>query len=300
MLAFVGVKLGIRGVWCKKSDDGSTNSFAISFFQAMLSVKNRQPPLTCDQFLNQALAGNPLFPGIMPLCAFAVTTSIPQEWGSVSRNIIDPKDRTIEYFDFESLYSQGVVLLSEVKVDTNFFDKPGEHHIGAMWKHGNMLDPQFSTVLPEYPYPPLPPTCASKSDASAIYYGFDQYLRVFDGSGAVPKGWGLFGRAGIADGGTGTPNFSAWTTQVGIGGDTGLRNRQGKGDRWGIGYNYTGTSSEWGPIPRALFGPRDSQAVELYYRYHLRPFVEITPDVLRQTTKHPRTFELQNFDDEIP
>lgn len=203
----------------------------------------------------------------------------------MSFNVFDPKDRTIEYFDFDSLYSQGVVLLTEVKVDTNFFGKPGEQHIGAVYRHGNMPDLQFSTVPPEYPYPPsnpnppLPPTFASKSDASVIYYGFDQYLRVFDESGAVPKGWGLFGRAGIADGGTGNPNFSAWTTQVGIGGDSVSQHRRSKGDRWGIGYAYTATSKEWGPIPRALFGPRDAQAVELYYRYHLRPSVEITPDV---------------------
>jgi hypothetical protein len=148
-----------------------------------------------------------------------------------------------------------------------------------------MLDLQFSTVPPEYPYPPsnpyppLPPTFASKSDASILYYGFDQYLEVFEGSGAIPRGWGLFGRAGIADGGTGNPNFFAWNAQLGLGGDSLLCERRDKGDRWGVGYNYTATSSEWGPVPTALFGPRADQAVELYYRYHLTPYIQITPDV---------------------
>ena len=89
----------------------------------------------------------------------------------------------------------------------------------------------------------------------------------------------MFGRAGIADGGTGNPNFSAWTAQVGsaatvvcgidrarvIAGVSGITTRPRRA---------SGALS-----PTALFGPRDDQAVEMYYRYHLTPFIEITPDV---------------------
>jgi porin len=89
----------------------------------------------------------------------------------------------------------------------------------------------------------------------------------------------MFGRAGIADGGNGNPSFAAWFTQIGIGGNSPLQNRRRKGDRFGLGYIYTATSSEWGPIPTALLGPRDSQVLEAYYRYHWTPSIQISPDV---------------------
>ena len=52
-----------------------------------------------------------------------------------------------------------------------------------------------------------------------------------------------------------------------------------KGDRFGIGYAYTATSTEYGAIPQFLFGPRDAQNIEMYYRYQLTPAIEVTPDV---------------------
>ena len=58
-----------------------------------------------------------------------------------------------------------------------------------------------------------------------------------------------------------------------------MKSRRGKGDRFGLGYAYTATSTAFGPIPQALFAPRDAQNIELYYRYQLTPAVEVTPDV---------------------
>ena len=55
--------------------------------------------------------------------------------------------------------------------------------------------------------------------------------------------------------------------------------RRGKGDRFGIGYGYTATSTEFGAIPRFLFDPRDAQIIEAYYRYQVTPAIELTPDV---------------------
>jgi porin len=90
-------------------------------------------------------------------------------------------------------------------------------------------------------------------------------------------GWGLFGRASIADGGSGNPNFVGWTVSAGIGGDSPWRHD--RGDKFGIGYLYSATSTEWGPVSRALFGPRDSQVLELYYKFQLTPWLSVTPDV---------------------
>ena len=121
----------------------------------------------------------------------------------------------------------------------------------------------------------------TRPETYAIFYGFDQYLATYglpDVRGN-PEGWGVFGRASIADGATGNPNFAAWHVSAGIGGSSPLKCRRGKGDRFGIGYAYTATSTEYGAIPQALFGPRDAQNIEMYYRYQLTPAIEVTPDV---------------------
>jgi carbohydrate-selective porin OprB len=89
----------------------------------------------------------------------------------------------------------------------------------------------------------------------------------------------VFGRAGISDGATGNPAFSAWHVSLDIGGDSPVRTRRDKGDRFGIGYGYTGISTEYGPIPTALFNPRDTQVFESYYSWQATPAVTVTPDL---------------------
>ena len=134
---------------------------------------------------------------------------------------------------------------------------------------------------PTYPYPPGPPGFQNIQESHAIFTGFDQYLVTYgppDARGNT-EGWGLFGRAGIADSASGNPNWGAWHASLGIGGNSPLCSRRGKGDRFGIGYGYTGTSTEFGPIPQNLFAPRDAQVIETYYRYQVTPAIEVTPDV---------------------
>ena len=212
-----------------------------------------------DQFLHQAFAANPLFPGIMPISAFLVTTAMPQEWGHVAFNIIDPKDRTMEYFDFESLYSQGVILHTEVKVDTNSSASPASITSG---RSGNTATCWTCSFRPCRRNTRIRRATRIRRCLRHLPANLMRRYSTTDSTNTwkflmdlvlIPRGWGLFGRAAIADGGTGNPNFLAWTAQVGFGGDSLLRHRQAKGDRWGIGYNYTATSSEWGPIPTATF-----------------------------------------------
>lgn len=237
-----------------------------------------------DQFFNQAFCGNPLFVGQIPLSTFAVSAVMPQEWGNISVFAFDPVERTREFLDFGTIFQHGVMLFGQVKVNTDFLDKPGEHHLGATYLREDLLNLRFTPIPPSYPNPPAPPGTPqflTKPESYTIFYGFDQYLSVYGSAtkrGAAP-GWGIFGRAGISDGATGNPNFSAWHVSGGFGGDSPWECRRDKGDRFGIGYGYTATSTEWGAIPRAIFGPRDSQFIECYYRYHLTPATRLSPDV---------------------
>ena len=215
-----------------------------------------------DQFLNQIFCANPLFVGQLPLTTFAVTAVMPRKWGNISLSLIDPLERSTEYFRFDDLFSEGMMLFGQIKVNTNFFRKPGEHHVGAYYKNVDLLDLAFSPIPPTYPYPPAPPGTAkllTRPESYTIFYGFDQYVEVFEGRSSnmrvSQKGWGIFGRAGISDDATGNPNFSAWHISCGIGGNSPLRQRRDTRDRFGIGYGYTGSSNAWGPPARLLLAP---------------------------------------------
>jgi porin len=237
-----------------------------------------------DQFLNQAFNGNPLFVPQLPICTFAVAAASPQEWGHVAVFILDPVDRSTGFMDFGDLFAEGMVIFGQIQVNTMFFGKPGQHHVGGFYKNVDLLDLNFLPTQPVYPEPPAPPGTPdfqTRSESYSLFYGFDQYLGVYGPKNprGIAPGWGIFGRAGIADDGTGNPNFNAWHLSAGIGGDSPLSSRRGTGDRFGIGYGYTGTSTEWGAIPQGLLGPRDAQVVETYYRYHWTPSVHLTPNI---------------------
>jgi porin len=237
-----------------------------------------------DQFLNQTFIGSPLmFPNI-PFSTFAVAAVMPQEWGNISLSVMDGVDRSTDFMDFGSLFANGATIFGQVKVDTDFFGLPGEQHVGGFYKNVDQVDLTFAPLPPQYPYPPAPPGTPQflqRSESYAFFYGFDQYLVAYGPPDAKgnSQGWGIFGRASLADDASGNPNWGAWHVSAGIGGDSPLPSRSGKGDRFGIGYAYTATSTEFGPIPQALFAPRDAQNIEIYYRYQLTPAIEITPDV---------------------
>lgn len=64
---------------------------------------------------------------------------------------------------------------------------------------------------------------------------------------------------------------------AGLGGDSRLRD--GKNDKWGIGWYYVGASNQFGAIPQFLFGPRDGTGVELFYNFEVTRFLNVTPDI---------------------
>lgn len=234
-----------------------------------------------DQFLNQSFVANPLMVPMIPLSTFVVAAAMPQDWGHVGVSLMDTIERSTDFMDFGTLFSQGAIIFSQVQVDTNFFGLPGEQHVGGFYKNADQIDLTFTPLPPTYPYAPAPPAFQSRSESYTLFYGFDQYLVTYGGPDkrGNSEGWGFFGRASIADDARGNPNWAAWFVSLGIGGNSPLASRRGKGDRFGVGFGYTGASSEFGAIPRFLFAPRDAQNIEMYYRYHITPAIEFTPDV---------------------
>jgi porin len=226
-----------------------------------------------DQFMNQALIANPAFLLGLPYTSFTMGAVMLPEWGTVTTYIYDPRNRTQDFFQLDDLFATGVIVGGEAKARTNLFGKKGHQHVGAMWKHTDLTDLRFNEPPPgEYPTPVVPgfPTLA---DSYTIYYGFDQYLAQFSENN--DRGYGLFSRASISDG---NPTPIRYFLSAGIGGFNPIIGRQ-RGDTFGLGWYYTGASTEFGPLPQALFGPRDGTGVELFHNFQITKWMNLTPDV---------------------
>lgn len=109
------------------------------------------------QFVNQAFIANPAFLLGLPYTGIVAGFASPQDWGMFSGFVYDPKDRTQDFFDLGDLYAKGVIVGGEVKVNTNFFGRSGDHHVGGMWKHVKLTDLRFNEPPPGvYPEPTVP------------------------------------------------------------------------------------------------------------------------------------------------
>ena len=231
-----------------------------------------------NQFANQAPVANPAYLLALPYSSFTAGIILPREWGNASVYVWDPRDRTREGLDFEGVFDDGVILGAQVRAFTDFFDKPGEHHVGAIWKRVDLIDlSQTPDLAPAYPYPPGR-GLETIGDSYTIYYGFDQFVRVFPGKprnpmqSKLPRGWGFFGRASISDG---NPTPYRYFLSFGIGGDSRLGND--RGDAFGVGWYFNGLSNDFGPVAKQLFGPQDNTGVEGYYRFQFTPWFAVSP-----------------------
>ena len=168
---------------------------------------------------------------------------------------------------FDELFAQGVAMSAEMRVPVKLGGLPGHQLFGSTW---NSRDFVSLGQDPRVIYPDLP--IARQSGSWSLYWNGDQYLYVDPKNTA--RGWGIFGRAGIADNDT---NPLSWFLSSGVGG-TGLFCDR-PFDTFGAGYYFAGTSSEIGPIIQAAFGPiGDGQGVELFYNYQVTPWCHVTPD----------------------
>lgn len=225
-----------------------------------------------QQFMNQALVANPAFLTALPYTSFTAGVVSPQKWGRIVVSARDPQDRTTDTVGLSDLYSKGVIVVGEVRVNTNFFGLPGDQHVGGIWKG---YDQRNLNVLLSPP-PQYPDTGGASSQTISqgytVFYGFDQFVIRY--SGDEERGWGFFGRASLSDG---NPTPLRYFVSGGIGGDSpfGLN----RGDTFGLGWYYTGASTEFGPIPQTLFGIRNGTGVELYYSVQVTPWLNVTPDL---------------------
>jgi porin len=227
-----------------------------------------------EQFANMALIESPAFLLGIPYTSFSCGVRRTHERGELSVFVYDPADRTTEFLGLNDFFAKGIIVGSEWRTTTQRFGLPARWHVGAVWKHVALTDLRFNEPPPGiYPQPTVPgfPTL---SDSWTVYYGFDQYFVSFASDPAMRKGWGLFGRASLSDG---NPTPVRYFLSLGIGGDSRLRGDAN--DRWGIGWYYVGVSDQFGPLPQAVYGPRNGSGLEMYYNFQITRHLNVTPDV---------------------
>lgn len=210
-----------------------------------------------QQFMNQALSANPAFLLGLPYTSFGVGVVSPQKWGQMVVSVRDPQDRTTDTVGLDHLFSKGVIVAGEVRLKTNFFGLPGDQHIGGIWKGFDQKDLNF-LLSPPPEYPGIEGVSSrTLSQGYTVFYGFDQYVVRY--SNDEERGWGLFGRASFSDG---NPTPVQYFVSLGVAGDSPFQ--WNRGDKFGLGWYYTGASTEIGPLPQALFGIRNGTGVELF------------------------------------
>lgn len=220
------------------------------------------------QFSNVAFVANPIALRTVPYASLGAGFSwLLDGEPLLSFLLINPTDTTTSS-GFDELFAEGAAMSLELRLPTQFLGRPGHQLFGGSYSTRDVasLDQDPRIVLPQIPI-------ARSSGSWSLYWNTDQYLKVdrCDPS----RGWGYFARAGIADDDT---NPIGYFLSAGLGGNSQLSGRES--DNFGIGYYYSGTSEEIGPVlATALGGIGDGQGVEAFYNVRATDTLTITPDV---------------------
>ncbi len=219
------------------------------------------------QFLNMAFVGTPIVSRTVPYCTLGAGFMYASTDGWVFNFAVLNARDTTRTSGLDELFAHGVVLVPELRVPTRFFGLPGHQLIAASFSTSKYValqqDPRV--ILPHVPL-------AEHSSSWAVVYNFDQYL--FAEPTTPTRGWGVFGRFGIADADT---SIIEWFLSFGIGGISPLRKT--KTDRFGIGWYYAAASSKLGPLLTNVLGMDDGQGVELFYNFEVTPAFHLTADM---------------------
>ncbi len=219
------------------------------------------------QFSNVAFVANPIALRTIPYSSLGAGFAYLSEGMPLfSFLLINPTDTT-RSTGFGELFAEGMAISSELRLPTNFLNRPGHMLFGATYSSRDYvsLDQDPRIVLPQIPI-------GRSSDSWSAYYNSDHYLYV-DPCNAS-RGWGYFSRAGFADDQT-NPISYFWS--LGLGGNSFVSGRDN--DTFGIGYYTSETSDEIGPLLSAFLGSvGDGKGVEAFYSIQATQSLAITPD----------------------
>jgi porin len=219
------------------------------------------------QFSNLAFCFNPIAAATVPYSALGTGFVVLQDMQPIAGFTVMNSQDTTGNTGFDTLFEDGALLSAYVRLPTEFFGLPGHQLLGGTWNSRTYNS--IGDAYIDYPNIVIPQTNGSWS----LFWNCDQYF-VVDPNNPT-RGWGMFGRAGIADENT---NPMGWFLSFGVGGSSPLDSRPQ--DTFGVGWYYAGTSSQIGPLLETVAGPiGNGQGVELFYNYQLTPAIHLTPDM---------------------
>ena len=219
------------------------------------------------QFSNMGFIFNPIVSATVPYSTLgAGFVAHPEDGPMLMLTVLNSTDTT-GTSGFGELFNDGVLVSAAVRVPTNWFDRPGHQLLGGTWNSRT-----YTSIAEAYiPYPDV--ATPTTRGSWCLYWNFDQFLVVDPADDT--RGWGPFGRAGIADETTSPIDMFL---SFGVGGNVPGRRRPD--DTFGIGWYYASASRQIGTLITSQFGPiGDGQGVECFYNYAVTPAVRITPDV---------------------
>jgi porin len=219
------------------------------------------------QFSNMAFVFNPIVGATVPYSTLGAGMALVRDGEALAAITILNSTDTTNTSGFSQLFNDGLLLSAYVRLPTSVLGASGHQFFGGTWN--NQLYTNLREAYVEYPNLTIPTTRGSWS----IFWNFDQYL-VFDDRDPL-RGWGAFGRAGIADKNT---SPIEWFLSFGVGGSSPFSSRPL--DDFGIGWYHAATSSFVGPLLAARYGPiGNGEGIECFYNYHVAPAIRLTPDL---------------------
>lgn len=243
------------------------------YFGKLNTLDGFEQPLTgagnLSGFQNTAMLYNPVFARTVPYSTLGAGFDLTREKTSFSVVAYDTNDTTT-VTGFNTFFSNGVTIYSELNFTTNFFDRPGHQGFSGTYSSGTYSDLTPTAYLD--PISGLNIVTTPRTGSWCLAYNFDQALYVDPDDSE--RMWGVFGNFGMADS---NPSPVSWFASAGISGAAGLPRR--KADTFGFSYFYVGVSDSLKDLSPRLLPLRDEYGIELYYNAALNPWCQITPDL---------------------
>jgi porin len=221
-------------------------------------------------FMNTSLVFNPIAARTVPYSAAGAGFAILRDKAPVfTFTVFDPEERATT--GLNNLFDDGVLLVPDFVLRTNFYDRPGILNFGGTYSSRSYTSVDRAAYLNDIPgliAGAFPQETGSWSVYSALY----QSLWVDPDDSQ--RNWGVFGQFGISDG---NPNPIRYVVNGGLGGRSMLPCRQL--DTFGVGMFYLGLSSEFKNLANPFAPQDDEYGFEAFYNYAFTPWCRLTGDL---------------------
>jgi len=224
------------------------------------------------QFLNTGLNNNPLLFGFAPYTPLAVAAVIrPAPEHSITLAIADREGRA-NSAGWDTAFDRAVTCIAEWDIMARLGGQRGTYRFGALYT--DQIVNQFATdrrTLIGQLVGLVPPRTEGSNHMA--FFNFDQYLVTLDEE--HDRGWGIFGRFGIAPE---DRNAISQFYSFGVGGKGVIEGRPE--DRFGIGWYCAHISDDLQSGLGAVgLRAQNEHGIELFYNIEITPSIHLTPDL---------------------